>query len=303
MIKKIQLAKPKTLAIMSLVLVALGYAALSVVVRLLDTAFEPSLGVALRVAGGLLLLLAIFRTKINFKKVKTIPSKDWRYLLLMGAVGYAMGVYFVSLAALKTSLFSVAVTTSTVPIFSYALSLLVLRQKFDARIMLLAITSVLGVSLVAGNGTLKGIPLGSGEFYGLLFALGIAVFIVGRQKLSNHLNTPEISAVVMAIAAATALLLAFADGKLGIEAGKILTWQVAVGLLLGSSLNVVATVFETYATKVLSAVMAAQLLLTESVFGFIIGYLFYEEQAALASGAGALIVIASVYVTNRVQNQ
>lgn len=76
-----------------------------------------------------------------------------------------------------------------------------------------------------------------------------------------------------------------------------------LGLVLGSSLNIVCTFFENFAVKHLDSVFASQILLTENIFAFILGYLLYREQVTFQEFVGATIIIASVYGVNKLDKQ
>ena len=102
-------------AIGALVLVALSYTIMNVVSRWLSLGFEPFTQVYLRLLGALLIAGIVFRKKIRWNKINSVPKKDIGPLVVMGVFGYGIMVYFVTLGALNTSLLNVSIIMAMVP--------------------------------------------------------------------------------------------------------------------------------------------------------------------------------------------
>lgn len=75
--------------------------------------------------------------------------------------------------------------------------------------------------------------------------------------------------------------------------------SVLLGLLLGSSLNIIATQLGNFAFKHLDSVFASQMLLTETIFAFIVGFLFYQETTSSSGLAGTALILTSVFLANK----
>lgn len=283
-------------AVIALCFVALSYSLLSVVIRLMNTGFGPFSQVYLRIGLGCLLTLIFFYKKIHFKKYVKISQKDWLFLLLMGTVGYGLAVDFATLGTLQTKLLDVAVISSTTPFFIFLFTILVLRKPFNKYLLLFLLMAFYGVCVLA---TKSFIPLfsafGIGDFNILLFAVGIGIYILGRKMLSSYLNNYEIAVVVMLIAFLSSLITAIILRE-PLSPGGFLNPFSFVGLLLGGSLNLIATTLETFAFKHINAVAGSQILLLENVFLPFFGFVFYREIIMPIELFGAILVVLGVWL-------
>lgn len=289
----------KNKSILALVVVAFFYVVLNVVVRWLNLGFQPFTQVYLRLFGAFVLLITVFKKNISFGKIVKTPKKDWLPLVVMGVLGYGMMVYFVSVGALKTSLLSVSIILGMAPFFSYFLSLIFLKDVFKLEKVLLTLLSLFGVSIMAsGSFSIKLMGFGTGELMVLISAILLAAYSVGRKLLSEHLNDWEITAVVMFLASVTAFLMAVARGESFSTRGFAIPIVIA-GLILGSFLNAIGTFLENFSFKHLDVVLGNQILLTENLFSLLLGYFLYGEVFNFNQLIGALVVIISIYLNNR----
>ncbi len=293
------MTKNQKLAVWALVVVAIGYSLLSVGVRLMGDGFEPFTQTYLRVMLGAILGYFIFRKQIRTKVIKAIPLGDWLVLLLMGIIGYGVGVLFITLGALNAKLVNVSVLTSMTPFFVAIYAFFVLRKKTGKKLILLLLVSLAGAAMVATK-TFPPIidSIGIGEVFVLLSAAAFAWYSVGRQMLSKHLNNYEISIITMAIAAVSTLVIALIAGET-FNPAALLNPLVLLGLAIGIGFNIVASLFENFAFQHLSVVVGSQLLLIENAVAPILGYVLYSELIGGYEIAGALLIIGSVLVSVR----
>src|SRR5258708_6958463 len=197
----------KQRAVFALCIVALSYTILTVSVRLLNTGFAPFTQVYLRIGLGFLLTTVIFYKKIRWQHIFRISKRDWFFLLLMGTFGYGIAVDFVTLGALHTKLLNVAVISSTTPFFIFLFSIIFFRRAFRSFLLLFLLVTFYGVFILATRSLVPALnEFGIGDFYVLLFAIGLGIYIFGRKMLSSHLSTVEISVVVMGIAFVSSFL-------------------------------------------------------------------------------------------------
>jgi len=282
-----------------LVFVAFGYALLNIASRLMGEELEPMTQVYLRIGIGSLVALIVFRKKIEIRKFVKLSIKDWLILLFLGTIAYSIGVYFVTLGTLNTSLFNVSVIYSTIGIFVYIYSLIFLKSRFKMLILLLVLLSFLGIVFISGNSFVpKFDEFGIGSIYVLISAMCMAFFSIGRKLITKDLNNQEITVSTMIIAFITSLIIAILKG----EAFPVIadfTAPVLVGLLIGSFFNIVSTYFESYAFEHIDVVFGNQLLLTESLFSVVIGILLYSEYPGIPQIVGALLILISVYISNK----
>ncbi len=287
------------LSIGFLVIVAAAYTLLSVASRLLAEGFQPMTQVYLRIAIATIALSFLFRKNLRWKHIQSTPTRDMWVLLTMGTIGYSIAVYFVTLGALNAKLVNVAIIFASVPFFSYLYAFLFLKKPFDIKLTSLLTISLIGISFVATKSFIPRLEtFGIGEWFTLLATATMAWFFVGRKLLSTHLNTQEITVVVMAIAAVSGWLLALMRGET-FSLSAFTNTHVLVGLMIGGLMNVIVNPIEIYAFEHLDAVFGSQILLLENVFALIVGYFIYAETISLPELIGGVIIVTSVYIANR----
>lgn len=299
------LENKRALAIAALVLVSASYALLNIGSRLLSEGFEPMTQVYLRVTLGTVALMLLFRKNLRWKKIKSVSTRDALILLSMGTIGFSVAVYFITLGALHAKLVNVAVIFASVPFFSYLYSFLFLKKPLDGKLITLLVLSIIGIMFVATKSfTPQLSSFGTGEWFALLATATMAWFFVGRKLLSHHLNTQEITIVVMVIAAVSGLLLSILRGEslpaqAGFNMAAFTNSHVLLGLFIGGLLNALVNPIEIFAFDHLDAVLGSQILLLESVFALILGYLLYTETISFPEVIGGFVIIGSVYIANK----
>lgn len=289
----------RTLSIGFLVIVSASYTFLSIAARLLSEGFQPMTQVWLRIALGSLALTLILRKQLRWKHMLGMPVRDRWILLSMGTIGYSVAVYFVTLGAINAKLVNVSVIFASAPLFAYLYAYLFLKKPFDGKLLGLLLVSLLGIAVVATKSFVPLLaPFGVGEWYTLIATATMTWFFVGRKTLSAHLNTSEITIAVMAIAAVSGFLIALIRGET-VALSAFANTHVLLGLAIGGFMNALVNPIEIYAFKHLDAVLGSQILLLETVFSLIFGFLFYAELATLPEFVGGLIIIGSVYIANK----
>ena len=287
------------LSIGFLTVVAAAYTLLSIGSRLLSEGFQPMTQVYMRIAIATIALSVMFRKHLRWGTIRSIPSRDLWILLTMGTIGYSIAVYFVTLGALNAKLVNVAIIFASVPFFSYLYAFLFLKKPFDIKLTLLLLLSLVGIGFVATKSFVPRLEaFGIGEWFTLLATATMAWFYVGRKLLSKHLNTQEITVVVMAIAAISGWILALMRHET-FSLSAFTNTHVLLGLLIGGLMNVIVNPIEIYAFDHLDAVFGSQILLLENVFALIVGYLVYAETISFPELIGGCIIVGSVYIANR----
>jgi len=288
----------RTLAIFSLLGVALGYSVLGMNSRLLNVGFAPATQVYVRVLLGFILSLIAFHRSIRFQRLFSIPQNDRMWLLLMGIFGYAGSVLFATLASLNTKLVNASVIGATVPFVVYMYSYIFLKEKIRPIILLNLCLALFAIAMIAAKSFTPNLEnVGIGELYALISVLSMGWWSIGRKKLSDHLNDKEITVVTMLIAGATCLLVAISrNEQLALHSFTLL--PVIIGITIGAVLNLALTYMETFAFKNINLVFGNQLLMTSTVFSLIGGILFYKEFITLPEIMGGVIILGTVWYTN-----
>ena len=292
----------KTLSIGALIIVAAAYSLLSVGARLLAEGFMPMTQVYMRVAFGTLIFAFLAQKQIRWKKFKNISAKDAWILFSMGTIGFSIAVYFVTLGAINAKLVNVSIIFASVPFFSYLYAFLFLKKKIHAKLIGLLLVSLVGIAIVSTKSFIPRLSsFGIGEWFTLLATATMAWFYVGRKVLSSHLNTSEITVIVMVIASISAFVFALLQGET-FEWTAFTNTHVLLGLAIGGAMNALVNPIELFAFKHLDAVVGSQILLLETVFSLLAGYVIYKELVSIPEVVGGLIVIGSVYVANRLSS-
>lgn len=291
--------KHKSLATILLIIVATSYTFLQIGSRLLSEGFQPMTQVYLRILLGVCILLPIFWKNLRWKHMMLLPRRDAWILLTMGTIGFSVGVYFITLGAINAKLVNVSVIFASIPFFTYTYSYFFLKKEINGKLISLLVLSVFGIALVATKSFIPTFEsFGKGEWYTLLATATMAWFYVGRKALSNHLNTSEITILVMIIAAISGWIFALA-GNEPFSIHAFFDSKVILGLAIGGGINALINPIEIYAFKHIDAVIGSQILLLENVFSFLFGYLLYTETVTFPEIIGGSIIIASVYLANK----
>ncbi len=299
MIKQLSRYSVHRLAVAGLVLVAAAYSLLNVSSRLLAEGFPPMTQVYLRISFGALILMALFRKHLRWKRIITMPARDFLILLSMGIIGYSIAVYFSTLAAINAKLINVTVIFASVPFFSYLYAFFVLKKPLNGKLIALLITSLIGITMVATKSFVPHLTVfGKGEWFALLATATMAWFYVGRKLLSTHLNTHEITISVMTIAAISGFLIAILRGET-ISVSAFTNPHVLLGLVIGTGMNILVNPLEIFAFNHLDAVIGTQVLLLDNVFALLFGYVMYHEMVGVPEMIGGIIIVSSVFVANR----
>lgn len=291
----------RTLAIGALVVTAAAYSLLAVSTRLLAEGFMPMTQVYMRVAFGTLVFALLARKQLRWKRLRSIPAKDAWILFSMGTIGFSIAVYFVTLGAINAKLVNVSIIFASVPFFSYLYALLFLKKSINAKLIGLLVFSLIGIMIVSTKSFIPHLTAFEiGEWFTLLATATMAWFYVGRKMLSQHLNTSEITVIVMVIASVSAFIFAIIRRET-FELSAFINPHVLLGLAIGSAMNALVNPIELFAFKHLDAVVGSQILLLETIFSLIAGYFIYKELITFPEFVGGCIVIGSVCIANKLQ--
>lgn len=293
----------RTLAIVGLIITAFGYAILGLNSRLLAKGFSPATQVYVRITAGFILSLIVFGKKIRPKEIQRISKSDWLWLVVMGTIGYSIGVWFITLANLNAKLVNSAVIYGSIPFVVYLYSFFLLKEKVRPKLILFLLVAILGIGIIASKSLLPNFSaFGIGELFAFLSVLASGWWSVGRKKLSNHLNNKEITIITMMIAAATGLMLSVIRGEsLMLDAFTIPV--VLLGIAIGGGLNLMLTFLENFSFQHIDVVLGNQLLMLSTLFALLNGFIFYQELISLPELVGAVLILLSVWQANKLLSQ
>lgn len=299
MIKKTKNYSKKSQAILALVIAAASFPLFSIGSRLVNEGFAPLTQVALRIGLGFIFAFLIFGKNVRWKMLSTIPKKDWFALLLMGIVGYSISTYFTTLGALNAKLVNVSVIGNLELLFIYLYSIFIFKRQAKLTVFLFIFLTLWGAAIM---GTKSFVPIlssfGVGELFVILFAATSALYLIGRQLLSNHLNNTEVTLISMLIAFLSTVFFAMATKEPFIWE-NFLNKNVLIGLAIGGGLNMIVMPLQNFAYKYLEGVFASQILLSSSLFSLLYGFLLYREIVSMQEVIGGLLIIFSIFVIDK----
>jgi len=292
----------KTLALLSLLFIALGFAAMGVASRWMAEGLGNFTQVFLRVIGALVLVGILFRREVSWKKIFRLRFGEWLILFAIGTLGYAVMIYSITRAVLLTNLISVSVLYSTVPFWVYIYGLFLARQKFSWKAALLLVISSWGIGMIASGQLVPHIgSFGLGEWLALAAAAFDAVWYMGIKLLEGKLNSKEITVSALAIASISTLFMAIVMRE-PFSFMAFTNWHVVSALIFGILQNGWVTLLMAYSLKYIDEVVATQIMLIESIYSMCFGYFLYGETIGPIQALGTVTIIGSVYLMNKVQS-
>jgi drug/metabolite transporter (DMT)-like permease len=102
----------------------------------------------------------------------------------------------------------------------------------------------------------------------------------------------------MSIACITSFIIAMINGQ-PLHLASFGNWHIWLGLTIGAVCNILSTFLGNFALQHLNATIGTQLLLMDNVFAAILGYFIYREIVTPIEILGAIIIIGSVYISNK----
>lgn len=200
-----------------------------------------------------------------------------------------------TLGIAHTSATNAGLIISLTMVFTPVLDAAVSRRRLPGRFLLAAALAVIGVALLAGNGSLR--PPTFGDALILTAAVVRAVHVTSMSRLAGgrpmdslHLTTVQLatSAVIFG-----AVSLFVGDpvpqylGRLGLREGALFLY-----LVLGCT--VFAFLVQTWAVRRTSPSRVSLLLGTEPIWAAVIGITIAQDQVAPAGYAGIALILAGV---------
>jgi len=228
-------------------------------------------------------------------------NKDWRDAIPTGIVLSAIFVCEVSGIAMTTAS-NAAVLISLFVIFTALAELIINKTRITNKLILLSLTSVLGVFLLTSSQQLE-LSLNQGDYLILSAALlrAIMVTVTKKNTQEREITTSTLTAIqalVVSIVAITLLLLT--------SLGEI-TWPVQLNFwFIMAYLVFFCTLFAFYiqnhAIRKTSPTRVSLLMGSEPLFGAIFALIWLEESFTIFQLIGGSLILLSVIVTSLREN-
>lgn len=283
--------------VISLILLSLVFASMGIFVRYLQFDFTILQQTYLRIFVAFILGLVIFYKDLHFKKVLKLSRKEWTLLLLRAITLYLVGVALLSQAYTET-LYSNVSFIGALPVTAI-LGFILLKEKVTLQKIVYILIGFLGVVLIAVKDYSHLFVWGQGEVITLIATVSFAFSYILRKWQSDVLNNKEIAVLIFFISSVLLFITSLFFGEGLPHLGSFTSFSLFILLLAG--LGNVANLFLTnYGFQKVEAVVASNILMLESVFAVIIGFLFFREIPLPKDIFGGILILVSAFLINRV---
>lgn len=177
------------------------------------------------------------------------------------------------------------------------ISWVILRKRPEAKAFAAGILALFGIGLICLDG---GLTIGMGDSLSILFSVifGVQIVVVG-MLVDGDVDVFQLSFFQLLTSAVCAFLICLVQGQLINPFGT----ESLIGVLYLGILNTfVAFLAQNYAQKYTSDTMAALIMSLESVFGFLLSVLYYNEAITLKFLLGSTLCFVAVLI-NTVKRQ
>lgn len=284
----------KAAAFIPLVFTFFLWGSIYVGARLLNSRLHPLTLAAVRCGIGVTTLLFMARKHLNIQ----IRREDWKYLLLIGGLGYFLTWDLVQIGISMTGASMAALINAMTPVSVTILAAVILKERITRIKVLCLVLSLVGAAIITGGSASGAEMVGSAMVLASVITWGVAS--VYLRRLSSKYPPVLITFygmlvgfffhIPVGIAAAvltppqfdaTAILLLLYLGVFGSGVAQ-LTWTMSLSLLPASTCSLFYPL-----QAVFSALLGALLLQETLPYTFFIGLLFISADVALSTREAA----------------
>lgn len=254
-------------------------------IKLAGEALPPFWSVAMRFTLATTLYLLCFGRRFA-RGVRTVR---WAPTLLI-CVFSASAFILASIALMLTEAVIAGFLMCLAVLFTPLLAPLLLRKRFNARILPLVALVCVGLYLLCGGGAFT---FGVGELLALLCSLSYALMLTLSEKYIGEMDTIVLSTLQCAVAAVLSIAFALLlDGPLDLSR---VTWggMGAIGYIVVFS-TFLAYLLQNRAIRHVPATFASLTFSTEPVFTALFSFILLGETLTGAGYAGAGLILAGV---------
>ncbi len=290
----------RNLAVMSLIISAFLGGVMGVWARILALHFENFQQIAARsIVGSFIgLFLYSFKNKVNFSKLIKLPKKDIIYLFIR-SLSLLIGIGLFTFAINKGNFSNINMIYALPS--TAILGIFLLKEKLTLPKLLAIIIGFLGVIFITVKNFSSLRTIGVGEFAALISTFFYSLGYVTRKFITKALNNQEIAFFGSFITGVVAL------GTSIILSNKITNFftvdtKILVVILAASLCFILLGILTSYGFEHIEAIVANNLLILSSVFGLVIGIIFYNEVPTIMGLIGGILVIVSAFLINYSDN-
>ena len=171
------------------------------------------------------------------------------------------------------------------------ISWVILRKRPEAKAFVAGMLALVGIGLICLDG---GLSIGMGDSLTIMFSVifGVQIVVIG-MLVDGDVDVFQLSFFQLSTSAVCAFLICLAQGQLinpfGVES--------MIGVLYLGILNTfVAFLAQNYAQKYTKDTVAALIMSLESVFGFLLSVLYYNEAITLKFLLGSVLCFVAILI-------
>lgn len=278
----------------ALIVLAWVFATMGVFARYLGTEFALFEQTYLRIGLAFLIGVAVFYKHLSWKKLATLPKKDWAILIFRSVALYT-GVVLFTEAVLTTKYgnASFVAVVPLLPLFGY----IFLKERLGLRTLAYIALGFIGVSLIAIH-DVRDLTFGYGEMAALLSALAFDISYVARRWHSDHFNNKESTVFMFFFGALFLLAMSVVMGE-PVPHLSDFTFPIVFALLGAAAFNVANLYLTNYGFERVKVGVAGNIITLEVVFALLYGVILFQEVPALREVIGGVLVLYSVWQINR----
>jgi drug/metabolite transporter (DMT)-like permease len=273
----------KTMAHLQLLLVALGWATSTILIKLYMTEL-PSFHFMM----ARFFLATVFILMTSFNKVKKIQMEDIKigsFLGILTFIAYSFGVICLKYTTASKSGFLVALPVLFIPIIESAI-----RKKTPSKYTVISvILSLVGLRLISGiNG--GGFNIGDGLALGV--AITYTVYIILLDRFGNDRDAFVLTFVQLSVVTIASSIGACFEG---FNLPQLYP-NFAPILFIGIFSTGISLLLQTKAQKVASSESVGIILLGEPLFTLLMAFFILQEKILLGGLIGAILLLLSLVI-------
>ena len=283
--------------VFALVVLAWVFATMGVFARYLGTEFELFEQTYLRISLAFLIGSVIFSYWVNWQKFLELGKKDI-IVLVFRAVCLYSGVVLITEGLLNTNYAnaSLVAVLPIMPIMAYFL----LKERLQMKTIGFIVLGFLGVLLMSLDG-LSLSSFGYGELVAFISLIFFNLSYIGRKWHSDFLNNYESTLFMFFVGSLFLFATSLVLGE-GLPTLNQFSEGIILALLGGAIFNVVNLLLTNYGFQQVKASVAGNILTLEAIFALGYGFFLFHEIPLLREVLGGLIILASVYFVNKIEN-
>jgi drug/metabolite transporter (DMT)-like permease len=268
-----------------------------VLAKFLSGEIDAALVAFLCLACGGLLLTGVLLVTGNplFQKLYDLKFRDWIDLFLLSCIGTALPLLFIVIGFTHTSALEGGFILQLNGVAALIFAVLLLRERIRLRQSLGILLLLLGSTLVIFKGTQGGAVerSGLGDLFILAGAIGLGFGFIPAKRLSERVETLQLTALRLLLGAAT--LVPVAAFQLIVEAHSLL-WQPSLNTVWVLSLYILTSFCLGYLSqqagfRLLKAWEMAAIMQTVPLFSTMFALLLLHDTITPVQALGGLLAV------------